>query len=56
LAADVCALAGREPDCTNERVFIRGQPEVRHRAVMAVMDNLQAHGFYKIGLLNEDIE
>jgi biopolymer transport protein ExbD len=43
LAADVC-------------VFIRGQPEVRHRAVMAVMDDLQSHGFYKIGLLNEDIE
>ncbi len=56
LAADVCTRSGGDPDCTNQRVFIRGQPEVRHRAVMAVMDDLQSHGFYKIGLLNEDIE
>lgn len=57
LAADVCAFAGdAAARCAEMRVFIRGEPEVRHKAVMAVMDDLHAHGFYKIGLLNEDIK
>ena len=57
LAVDVCAaLGGGSPACQEERVFVRAQPEVRYNAFMEVMNDLQSHGFYKVGLLNEDIE
>jgi len=57
LAVDVCAaLGGGYPACKEERVFVRAQPEVRYNAFMEVMNDLQSHGFYKVGLLNEDIE
>jgi biopolymer transport protein ExbD len=57
LAADVCsALGGGSPACQEERVFVRAQPEVRYEAFMEVMNDLQTNGFYKVGLLNEDIE
>jgi biopolymer transport protein ExbD len=57
LAADVCAaLGGGTPACQQERVFVRAQPEVRYNQFMEVMNDLQENGFYKVGLLNEDIE
>ena len=57
LAADVCAaLGGGNPGCKEERVFVRAQPEVRYNSFMEVMNDLQSNGFYKVGLLNEDIE
>ena len=57
LATDVCtALGGGFPACKEERVFVRAQPEVKYDAFMEVMNDLQKNGFYKIGLLNEDIE
>jgi biopolymer transport protein ExbD len=57
LAADVCgALGGGDPACREERVFVRAQPEVKYDQFMAVMNELQKNGFYKVGLLNEDIE
>ncbi len=56
LAADVCtALGGGFPACKEERVFVRAQPEVRYNQFMEVMNDLQKNGFYKVGLLNEDI-
>ncbi|MDP2117701.1 MAG: biopolymer transporter ExbD [Brevundimonas sp.] len=55
LAADVCvALAAA--NCREERVFVRAQPEVRYDQFMEVMNTLQENGFFKVGLLNEDIE
>jgi len=55
LAADVCvALAAA--NCRDERVFVRAQPEVQYNEFMAVMNTLQENGFFKVGLLNEDIE
>ncbi len=42
-------------DCREERVFVRAQPEVKYNQFMEVMNKLQENGFYKIGLLNEDI-
>ena len=55
LAADVCvALAAA--NCRDERVFVRAQPEVRYDQFMEVMNTLQENGFFKVGLLNEDIE
>ncbi len=57
LAVDVCsALGGGSPACQEERVFVRAQPEVPYVAFMEVMNDLQKNGFYKVGLLNEDIE
>jgi biopolymer transport protein ExbD len=57
LAADVCgALGGGSPACREERVFVRAQPEVKYNQFMEVMNKLQENAFYKVGLLNEDIE
>jgi biopolymer transport protein ExbD len=57
LAADVCAaLGGGDPACKQERVFVRAQPDVPYNSFMEVMNTLQANAFFKVGLLNEDIE
>jgi biopolymer transport protein ExbD len=55
LSADVCAALGGGA-CQNERVFVRGEAETSYRNFMAVMNDLHAHGFEKVGLLNEDID
>ena len=58
LAADVCSAVGNPTGkgCQEERVFVRAQPEVKYNQFMEVMNDLQANGFFKVGLLNEDIE
>ncbi len=58
LANDVCIAVGPGDtgDCRQERVFVRAQPEVKYDQFMEVMNTLQENGFYKVGLLNEDIE
>lgn len=56
LPADVCAAVGGGEGCREERLFIRAQPEVMYESFMEVMNTLQENGFYKVGLLNEDIE
>jgi biopolymer transport protein ExbD len=58
LANDVCAAVGNPTGqgCNQERVFIRAQPEVKYNQFMEVMNDLQKNGFFKVGLLNEDIE
>jgi biopolymer transport protein ExbD len=58
LANDVCVAVGpgETGDCRQERVFVRAQPEVKYDQFMEVMNELQENGFYKVGLLNEDIE
>ena len=43
-------------NCKEERVFVRAQPEVKYAQFMEVMNALQEDGYYKVGLLNEDIE
>ncbi|QBX38156.1 biopolymer transporter ExbD [Brevundimonas sp. S30B] len=55
LAADVCAALG-SGNCRDERVFVRAQAEVQYNQFMEVMNTLQENGFFKVGLLNEDIE
>ncbi|MFN4296362.1 MAG: biopolymer transporter ExbD [Brevundimonas sp.] len=44
------------PNPREERVFVRANPEVMYERFMEVMNTLQANGYYKVGLLNEDIE
>jgi len=55
LPADVCAALGGGA-CREERVFVRAQPEVQYNQFMEVMNSMQENGFFKVGLLNEDIE
>ena len=55
LPAAVCAALGGA-NCREERVFVRAQPEVQYNQFMEVMNTMQENGFFKVGLLNEDIE
>ncbi|MBJ7486375.1 MULTISPECIES: biopolymer transporter ExbD [unclassified Brevundimonas] len=57
LAVDACAALGDPTGqgCKEERLFVRAQPEVKYSQFMEVMNTLQTNGFYKVGLLNEDI-
>jgi biopolymer transport protein ExbD len=55
LATDLCTALGGG-DCKDERLFVRAQAGVRYDSFMGVMNTLQANGFFKVGLLNEDIE
>ena len=54
LAGDVCTALGGGA-CKEERVFVRAQPEVKYAQFMDVMNEMQKNGFFKVGLLNEDI-
>ena len=58
LAADVCGALGDPTGrgCREERVFVRAQADVKYAQFMEVMNDLQENGFFKVGLLNEDIE
>ncbi len=56
LAADVCAALAVTTRCQDERVFVRAQPDVKYDQFMEVMNTLQENGYFKVGLLNEDIE
>jgi biopolymer transport protein ExbD len=40
---------------TNERIFIRADRHVRYRQFMDVINQLQRDGYYKIGLISEDL-
>ncbi len=55
LATDVCTALAVPTDCRQERVFVRAQPDVTYDQFMEVMNTLQENGFFKVGLLNEDI-
>ena len=56
LAVDVCTALAVATDCREERVFVRAQPDVTYDQFMEVMNTLQENGYFKVGLLNEDIE
>ncbi len=44
-----------KPNPTNERIFIRADRHVRYRQFMDVINQLQRDGYYKIGLISEDL-
>jgi biopolymer transport protein ExbD len=55
MAADVArSLAVANP--TNEQVFIRADPHVRYGIFMSVVNQLQLDGYYKIGLISEEVQ
>jgi len=46
-------LGGDNP--TEEQVFVRAQADVEYGQFMEVLNELQDNGFFKVGLINEDI-
>jgi len=54
LAADLPVSLG-VANPTNERVFIRADRHVRYRQFMDVINQLQRDGYYKIGLIAENL-
>lgn len=40
---------------TEQRVYIRGDRDVRYGDFMAVMNDLQGNGFYQVALINEEL-
>ena len=53
---DSMTAKGITGNLSEERVFVRADADVMYDQFMAVLNVLQANGFYKIGLINEDIE
>jgi biopolymer transport protein ExbD len=49
------ATALAVPNPTNERVFIRADKDVRYRQFMDVINQLQTDGYFKIGLISEEV-
>jgi biopolymer transport protein ExbD len=43
------------PNPTNEQVFIRADPHVKYGEFMSVVNRLQIDGYYKIGLISEEV-
>ena len=54
LATDLPLSLG-VPNPTNERIFIRADRHVRYRQFMDVINQLQHDGYYKIGLISENL-
>jgi len=54
LATDLPLSLG-VPNPTNERIFIRADRHVRYRQFMDVINQLQRDGYYKIGLISENL-
>ena len=55
LPGDVIA-ALNDPHPYDQRVLIRGDKDIQYDDFVKVLNNLQQHGFLKVGLINEDIE
>jgi biopolymer transport protein ExbD len=58
LPADLSAQLQRDDPTippTEQRVYIRADRDVRYGEFMAVMNNLQANGFYQVALINEEL-
>jgi biopolymer transport protein ExbD len=55
LASDL-AVALAVPNPTGERVFIRADQHVRYGLFMNVLNQLQTDGYFKIGLISEEVQ
>jgi len=49
------AVALESPTPTEERVLVRGDADIEYNDFMAVLNTLQDNGYFKIGLINEDL-
>ena len=43
------------PNPTNERIFIRADKDVKYKQFMDVINQLQTDGYFKIGLISEEV-
>jgi biopolymer transport protein ExbD len=55
LATDLAAALA-VPNPTGERVFIRADQKVRYGLFMDVLNQLQTDGYFKIGLISEEVQ
>ena len=55
LASDL-SRALNVPNPQNEVVLIRADKEVKYKQFMSVVNQLQTDGYYKVGLITEDVE
>ncbi len=55
LASDLTRTLG-VPDPQNEVVLIRADRDVQYKDFMAVVNQLQTDGFYKVGLITENVD
>ncbi|MFI4934684.1 MAG: biopolymer transporter ExbD [Caulobacterales bacterium] len=54
LGGDLAGSLG-SPNPTDERIFIRADKHVRYGKFMQVLNQLEADGYYKVGLINEEV-
>ena len=54
LGSDLAASLAK-PNPTEERIFIRADRHVKYRQFMDVINQLQLDGYFKIGLIAEDL-
>ena len=54
LAADLATKLGK-PNPTEEQIMLRADPDVRYEQFMTVLNTLQDAGYYKLGLISEDL-
>jgi biopolymer transport protein ExbD len=55
MAASVAQSLG-VPNPTTQQVFIRADPHVKYGVFMGVVNRLQIDGYYKIGLISEEVQ
>ncbi|HVM99789.1 MAG TPA: biopolymer transporter ExbD [Caulobacteraceae bacterium] len=55
MANDVAQSLG-VPNPTTQQVFIRADPHVKYGVFMSVVNQLQIDGYYKIGLISEEVQ
>ena len=53
LERDLAARLGA--GSTQQQIYVRGQPEVRYGAFVAVVDQLHTDRYLKVGLVNEEL-
>jgi biopolymer transport protein ExbD len=54
--AGVIAQSLGVPNPTGQQVFIRADQHVKYGVFMAVVNQLQIDGYYKIGLISEEVQ
>jgi len=54
--ASLIAQSLAVPNPTNEQVFIRADQHVKYGIFMGVVNRLQMDGYYKIGLISEEVQ
>ena len=54
--ASLIAQSLAVPNPTTQQVFIRADQHVKYGVFMAVVNRLQIDGYYKIGLISEEVQ